>query len=145
MVRARRRARRLALQALYEADAVGHDADAVLTRLLEDGKLSEDNASFARELVRGVVAHRKEIDRRIRKHAPAWPIAQMPAIDKNVLRLAIFEIIIDNRIPVTIGINEAVELAKNFGGDSSPKFVNGVLGSIVLQFKKNESVETKGG
>ncbi len=145
MITARRKARRLALQALYEADLVGHDAEAVIARLLEGVKLSQDNASFARDVVRGVTDHKTEIDRHIRKHAPAWPVAQISVIDRNVLRLAIYEIIIDNRIPVTIGINEAVELAKDFGGDSSPKFVNGVLGSVVLKLKKSESVETKGG
>ena len=141
MVKARRRARRLALQALYEADTAHHDAEAVLTRLLEESKLSEDNSTFARELVQGVIAHKAEIDRHIHTYAPAWPLSQMPVIDRNILRLAILEIIIDNRIPVKIGINEAVELAKSFGGDSAPKFVNGVLGSIVLKLKKNESVE----
>ena len=141
MVKARRRARRFALQALYEADTAHHDAEAVLTRLLEESKLSEDNSTFARELVQGVIAHKAEIDRHIHTYAPAWPLSQMPVIDRNILRLAILEIIIDNRIPVKIGINEAVELAKSFGGDSAPKFVNGVLGSIVLKLKKNESVE----
>ncbi len=145
MVTARRKARRLALQALYEADLVGHNAEAVLARLIDQEKLSEDNASFASELVRGVTEHRKELDRNIHKHAKAFPVAQIPVIDRNVLRLAIYEIIIDNRIPVKIGINEAVELAKSFGTDSSPKFVNGVLGSIVLKLDKNESVESKGG
>ncbi len=133
------------MQALYEADLVRHDAGAVLERLLDADKLSEDNASFARELVKGVTEHRKELDRDIHKHAKAFPVAQIPVIDRNVLRLAIYEIIIDNRIPVKIGINEAVELAKSFGTDSSPKFVNGVLGSIVLKLDKNESVESKGG
>ncbi len=133
------------MQALYEADLVRHDAGAVLERLLDADKLSEDNASFARELVKGVTEHRKELDREIHKHAKAFPVAQIPVIDRNVLRLAIYEIIIDNRIPVKIGINEAVELAKSFGTDSSPKFVNGVLGSIVLKLDKNESVESKGG
>ena len=141
MVRARRRARRLALQALYEADTAHHDAEAVLMRLLEESRLSADNSTFARELVQGVIAHKAEIDGHIHTYAPAWPLSQMPVIDRNILRLAILEIIIDNRIPVKIGINEAVELAKSFGGDSAPKFVNGVLGSIVLKLKKNESVE----
>ena len=145
MITARRKARRLALQALYEADLVGHDAGAVLERLLDADKLSEDNATFAREMVKGVVDHKKELDRHIHRHAKAWPVAQMPVIDRNVLRLAIYEVIIDNRIPTKIGINEAVELAKSFGGDSSSKFVNGVLGSIVLKLDKSESVESKGG
>ena len=145
MITARRKARRLALQALYEADRVGHDAGAVLERLLDADKLSEDNATFAREMVKGVVDHKKELDRHIHRHAKTWPVAQMPVIDRNVLRLAIYEVIIDNRIPAKIGINEAVELAKSFGGDSSSKFVNGVLGSIVLKLDKSESVESKGG
>ena len=130
MVTARRRARRLALQALYEADTVGHDAETALGRLLEAEALSEDGATLARDLVKGVIAHREEIDRHIRKFAPAWPLEQMAAIDRNILRLAIFEILLDNNVPVKVGINEAVELAKTFGSDSSPKFVNGVLGSV---------------
>jgi len=130
MVTARRRARRLALQALYEADTVGHDAETALGRLLEAEALSEDGATFARDLVKGVIAHREEIDRHIRKFAPAWPLEQMAAIDRNILRLAIFEVLLDNNVPVKVGINEAVELAKTFGSDSSPKFINGVLGSV---------------
>jgi N utilization substance protein B len=142
MVKARRKARKLALQALFEADCVGHDAEAVLARSLEEGGLDDDNAGFARDMVRGVVEHKKEIDRHIRAHARSWPVSQIPPIDRNVLRLAIFEIIIDNRTPVRVGINEAVELAKAFGSDSSPKFINGVLGAIVLKLKDDESVES---
>jgi N utilization substance protein B len=142
MVRARRKARKLALQALYEADVVGHDADSVLGRFLKENDLDEDNAGFAREIVQGVVQHKAEIDRHIRANAPSWPVSQIPVIDRNVLRLAIFEIIIDNRTPVRVGINEAVELAKAFGSDSSPKFINGVLGSIVLKLKDSQSVES---
>jgi len=130
MVTGRRKARAVALQALYEADAVGHDARVALDRLLDEAGLSEENAGFARDLVQGVVSHRDEIDKHVKHFAPAWPIAQIPVIDRNVLRLAIFEILIDNRTPVKVGINEAIELAKAFGGDSSPKFVNGVLGSV---------------
>ena len=62
--------------------------------------------------------------------APAWPIDQIPAIDRNILRLAIYEVVIDNKVPMRAAINEAVELAKTYGGDNSPKFVNGVLGSV---------------
>jgi transcription antitermination protein NusB len=145
MVRPRRKARTLALQALYEADTVGHDAESVLARLLEDGGLDGDNSEFARALVKGVLRHKAQIDRQISSHATAWPVSQMPAIDRNVLRLAILELFIDNEVPVRIAINEAIELAKAFGGDSSPKFVNGVLGSLVLKLKDNESRESKGG
>ena len=130
MVGARRKVRMLAVQALYEADSVGHEAEKVLDRLLSEEELSADNANFARDLVRGVAQNKEKIDENIRRFAPAWPIAQIPVIDRNILRLAIFEILLDNKVPVKVAINEAVELAKLFGSDSSPKFVNGVLGSV---------------
>lgn len=130
MVGARRKVRMLAVQALYEADSVGHEAEKVLDRSLSEEELSEDNANFARDLVKGVVQNKEKIDENIRRFAPAWPIAQIPVIDRNILRLAIFEILLDNKVPVKVAINEAVELAKLFGSDSSPKFVNGVLGSV---------------
>ena len=120
----------LALQTLYEVDVAGHKAEETLAVHLEGVSLSEESATFARELVLGVTKNKREIDRYIRKFAPAWPVAQIPAIDRNILRLAIFEILLDNRVPVKVGINEAVELAKTFGSDSSPKFINGVLGSV---------------
>jgi N utilization substance protein B len=130
MTRARRKARALALQALYEIDSVRHDAEAVLSSLLAEEGLSEENAVFARELVNGVIQSRDKIDQYIQKFAPAWPIKQIAVIDRNILRLAIFEILLDNKVPVKVAINEAVELAKVFGSDNSFKFVNGVLGSV---------------
>jgi len=130
MAGARRRARTLALQALYEVDSVGHDVEGVLTRLLSEGRLSEENSAFARELVNGVIQNREKIDRNMQSFAPAWPIEQIPVVDRNILRLAIFEILLDNKVPVKVAINEAVELAKTFGSDNSSKFVNGVLGSV---------------
>ena len=130
MAEARRKVRALALQVLYEVDSVGHDVDKTLTRLLATERLSEENAIFVRELVRGVIQSKEKIDRNIQNFASAWPIEQMAVIDRNVLRLAIFEILFDNKVSLKIAINEAVELAKLFGSDNSPKFVNGVLGSV---------------
>ncbi|MDD4859003.1 MAG: transcription antitermination factor NusB [Dehalococcoidales bacterium] len=130
MTGARRKAREIALQALYEFDATRHDAVTVLRRLLEDDEQSEEVVAFAKELLEGVVQNRTEIDASIKKYAPAWPLEQIPVIDRNILRLAIFEIIFDNEVPVKVAINEAVELAKQYGGDSSPRFINGVLGSV---------------
>ena len=127
---ARRKARELALQALYEVDTVGHELEEVVTRLLAGRRLSEENAAFTRELVSGVIQHKEEIDRKIKEFAVAWPVEQIPVVDRNILRLAIFEILLDNKVPVKVAINEAVELAKTFGSDSSPKFVNGVLGAV---------------
>jgi len=126
----RRKARAIALQALYEVNCVGHEVEEVISRLLAESRLSEENAAFARGLVSGVLQNKKKIDQHIRKFAPAWPVEQIPIVDRNILRLAIFEILLDNSVPVKVAINEAVELAKMFGSDNSPRFVNGVLGSV---------------
>lgn len=126
----RRRGRIIALKALYEADAVGHDPQKILNRVLEEKPPPAEVADFARELVSGVLAHRERIDQMIHEKAPAWPLEQVAVVDRNILRLAIYEILVDNRVPVRAAINEAVELAKAFGGESSPKFVNGVLGAV---------------
>ncbi len=130
MAGARRKARAIALKALYEIDSAGHKAEDVLNRLLADAGLSEENSAFVRELVSGVSKGRQELDRNIEKFATAWPIEQIPVVDRNILRLAIFELLIDNKMPVKVAINEAVELAKSFGGDNSARFVNGVLSSV---------------
>ena len=130
MAGARRKARALALQALYEVDSVGHEAEAAVTRLLANEGLSEENEAFTRELVSGVIHNKEKIDHNIQSFAPAWPIEQIPVVDRNILRLAIFEILFDDKAPVKVAINEAVELAKRFGTGNSPKFVNGVLGSV---------------
>lgn len=130
MVGMRRKARILALQALFEVDAVGHETSAVVNSLLADSDLSGENRQFVHELVAGVLQNHENIDQNIQRFAPAWPIEQIPIIDRNILRLAIFELLIDNRVPVKVAINEAVELAKLFGSERSSKFVNGVLGSI---------------
>ncbi len=130
MAGARRKARALALQVLYEVDSVGHEAAGVVNHLLAKGGLSEENAGFARELVSGVIQNKEKIDGNIQSLAPAWPLEQIPVVDRNILRLAILEILLNNKVPVKVAINEAVELAKNFGSDNSAKFVNGVLGSV---------------
>jgi N utilization substance protein B len=126
----RHKARIAALKALFEVDSVGHEPEEALAREAEEMALPEDALEFAGELVRGVVASREELDETIRKNAPAWPLEQVAGVDRNILRLAIYEMVIDNRVPVRAAINEAVELAKEFGGEASPKFVNGVLGSV---------------
>jgi N utilization substance protein B len=132
----RRKARVGALQALYEVDSVGHDVAEVLERQMEDEPLEEESAIFMKELVEGVLSNEGDIDGVIEIYAPAWPVAQMALIDRNILRLAIFEILFNNKVPVKVVINEAVELAKTFGGDNTPKFINGVLGTVSAQSGK---------
>ncbi|MGA2285623.1 MAG: transcription antitermination factor NusB [Dehalococcoidia bacterium] len=126
----RRQARILALQALYEGDTTGHDPHQALERMLVETDTVQESADFARELVAGAVEQRAQLDEVIARVAPAWPLEQMATIDRNILRLAILEILLNNRTPVKAAINEAVELAKTFGSDNSAKFVNGVLGSV---------------
>src|SRR5215203_3693164 len=142
MASSRRQARITALQTLYEVDTTGHLVDEVLRRNLDDPTSENPNSlpledptgrAFARSLVSGVLENTEELDLLIEKSAPHWPIDQMSRIDKTILRLAIFEILFDNRVPMKAAINEAVELGKRFGSDSSSRFINGVLGSVASE------------
>ena len=126
----RREAREIALQTLYEWDTTHHDVEAVLRRHGEERRLTPRVMEFARELVHGVLAHQDELDAAIAEAAPERPLPQMARVDKNILRLAIYEIVLNNAVPAKVAINEAVELAKLFGSDTSSRFVNGVLGTI---------------
>jgi N utilization substance protein B len=130
-VRARHQARIVALQALYEIDCSDHAPAIVLEQRLEATELPKTVIAFSRRLVFGVLEHRAVLDVFIHRHAPEWPLEQMAYIDRNILRIAIFEFAVDGHTPVKVAINEAVELAKTFGSDSAPRFVNGVLGALV--------------
>ena len=103
----------------------------MLQQRLEEAPLPEQAADFARRLLFGVLQHRAILDPFIQKYAPEWPLEQMAYIDRNILRLALYEFAVNGETPVKVAINEAVELAKMFGSDSSPRFVNGVLGALV--------------
>lgn len=138
-MKARRKARSLALQALYEIDCASHPPEEVIAARLEEQPLSDELVAFARHLVLGVLAHAPDLDGLIHRHAPEWPLDQMAAIDRNILRMAIWEFVVDGETPTKVAINEAVELAKLFGSDSAPRFVNGVLG--VLAAKEVELVQ----
>jgi N utilization substance protein B len=133
MASIRRQARIVALQTLYELDCAKHKVDEALARLRAGQTLGQEAISFNEELVKGVLQNKSEIDAIIKKFAPAFPIEQMSIIDRNILRLAIFEILFDHNTPFKVAINEAVELAKEFGSDSSPRLINGVLGSITIE------------
>lgn len=146
MVGFRRKARIVALQALYEIDCSSHKPEEVLARLLQEKALPEEATDFMQRLVDKVLQNKQDIDDVIRRFAPAFPVEQIAAIDRNILRLAISEILFDNRVPIKAAINEAVELAKSFGSASSQKFVNGVLGSVVaacIQPERSQEVIEK--
>ena len=129
-MKARRRARAVALQALFEIDVAGHDPDRVLRQRVADWNLVGDGAEFARHLVEGTLKNLPHLDATITELAPEWPLDQMSPIDRNILRISIFEMTLDPSIPMRVAINEAVELAKLFGSDSSRRFVNGALGTL---------------
>ncbi|MDP9364499.1 MAG: transcription antitermination factor NusB [Chloroflexota bacterium] len=126
----RHQGRVLALQLLYELDIAGHGVDEVLTHTFAEQPTPAGVRAHVERLVRGVLASREEIDPYIAAAAPAFPLPQLPAIDRNVLRLAIYELLREPEVPPKAAINEAVELAKRFGGDNSARFVNGVLGTV---------------
>ena len=130
----RSKARALAFQALYEADEASHDPRRAIEHWLVEEPLIKSAESFARKLIQGVVDKRNSIDSLISKYAPNWPVGQISVVDRNILRLAIYEIIGDEDTPPKAAINEAIELCKLFGSESSPKFINGVLGSIMRAY-----------
>lgn len=128
----RTRARSVALQALYEIDLTGHATGEVLQERLVDTPLEDTLFLFAQQIVQGVLPITLELDQLIGQYAPEWPLDQVAAIDRNILRIAIWEIAVNQQTPLKVAINEAVELAKLYGSDSTPRFVNGVLGSLAL-------------
>jgi N utilization substance protein B len=131
MKRERRRARNLALQALYEVDCVGHPPKQVVARhIQENPTLGEDAADFLQRSVMGTLGLTPSFDRLIAECAPEWPVDQLAVVDRNILRLALWEFAVSDETPLKVAINEAVELAKRFGSDSAPRFINGVLGSL---------------
>lgn len=131
MKRERRRARSLALQVLYEVDSVSHSPKEVIARQLENSRnLDEEAAAFAMRLIMGTLEFVPELDQLIASCAPEWPVDELAILDRNILRLALWEIAVSNETPIKVAINEAVELAKRFGSDSAPRFINGVLGTL---------------
>jgi len=126
----RTRARSLALQVLYEVDIANHPPGDVFKLRLEGTPLTPELAEFARQIIFGVLPLTQDLDQLIAKYAPEWPLDQIAAIDRNILRMALWEFSVSHETPIKVAINEAVELAKQFGSDSAPRFVNGVLGSL---------------
>ena len=131
-MKARRKARAVALQALYELDCASHPVDEVIACRLVDQPLSDEGQEFARQMIVGVISRKAVLDELIHTHAPEWPLDQMAIIDHNILRIAIWEFA-TGATPLKVAINEAVEMAKLFGADSAPRFVNGVLGALAAR------------
>ncbi|MDI6820632.1 MAG: transcription antitermination factor NusB [Patescibacteria group bacterium] len=135
--------RTIVLQSLYEWDFYKHEKDLlnIVERNVNEFGPGIDEPDFIWRLVKGIIEHLPEINKIIEKAAPEWPIDQIAIIDRNVLRIGLYELLYSdkNEVPPKVAINEAIEVAKNYGGVNSPKFINGVLGTVFRQMveKKN--------
>lgn len=128
----RTRARSVALQALYELDIAGHPPGLVWEQRATESELDSRLADFAHQIIFGVWPMVERLDKFIAVHAPEWPLDQVAIIDRNIIRIALWEFAVYKETPIKVAINEAVELAKIYGSDSTPRFVNGVLGSLAI-------------
>lgn len=126
---ARTKARKRALDILYSAELRGEEADAALQRALDAGEGPTND--YTSELVRGVVAHRTRIDELLTEYAQGWSLARMPAVDRNVLRLGVYELMWCDDVPDAVAVSEAIGLVRDLSTDESPGFVNGILGNIL--------------
>lgn len=141
--------RTIALQTLYEIDFLNFDKNTIekeATKILERniqefGPTLGEKAELAKTLVDKIIKHLPEIDEQIKKYAPQWPLEQITLIDRNILRIGIFEMLFSDETPPKVAINEAIEMAKAFGGITSSKFINGVLGAIYEDLKKEGKVK----
>ena len=132
-MKSRTKARSVALQALYEVDISGHSPAEALEERLLDEPMDNSLAEFARQIVFGVLPIVEKLDGLIAQHAPEWPMDQVAVIDRNILRIALWEFAVTGVTPIKVAINEAIEMAKMYGSDSTPRFVNGVLGSLATR------------
>lgn len=139
-MKSRTKARYIALQVLYECDLSGHQPAYALQKRLEEDEPGSVLQDFATKIVYGVFPFTKELDQTISQHAPEWPLDQVAVVDRNIIRIALWEFAVEKCTPVKVAINEAIELAKLFGSDSTPRFVNGVLGSLAM---KQEEIQQK--
>lgn len=133
--------RSIAMQSLYEWDFSGknkEDLEGIVEKNIKEFGPGLENKDFIWELVKGVISKISDIDKIIEKAAPEWPLDQITIIDRNVLRIGLYELLYGNKkdVPPKVAINEAIELAKTFGGESSGKFINGVLGTVFKEIEK---------
>lgn len=135
-------ARSIVLQSLYEWDFYNQKEDLtkVVERNIGDFGAGIDEPEFIWRIIKGVIEHIKEIDNIIGKAAPEWPLSQISIVDRNILRIGLYELLYadKNEVPEKVAINEAIELAKNYGGSSSSRFINGVLGTVYKEMENKK-------
>ena len=126
----RHQARELALKTLFQLEVSDDDPDEVLRYHADEGAVTRDVANFASQLVRGVIANRDKLDSILSEASEHWKLGQMAKVDRIILRIAVYEIAIDRKVPTKAAINESIELAKTFSGEEAGRFVNGILGKV---------------
>lgn len=134
-MKSRTKARAIALQALFEYDLTGHPVGVILQNRFQEEELDDKMRNFTEEIAQGVFPIIEKLDHIIANYAPEWPLDQVASIDRNIIRIALWEFAVKKCTPIKVAINEAVELAKEFGSDSTPRFINGVLGSLVAKYE----------
>lgn len=127
----RREVRELALKVLYAYDIGKNDTESIMQQLFTEENIEETGREFCRVLVAGVIANVEEIDQLICKYSMDWPLDRMAAVDRNLMRIALFEFLFSDGVPGAVAVNEALEVAKNYGSEESPRFINGILGNIL--------------
>ncbi|MBA4420661.1 MAG: transcription antitermination factor NusB [Anaerolinea sp.] len=127
----RTKARSVALQVLYEMDQTNHPIESIMERRRDEISLDDNLFAFSQKIIHGVFPLISELDAQLARYAPEWPVDQVAIIDRNILRIALWELLFNTDTPLKVVINEAIELGKVFGADATPRFVNGVLGSLV--------------
>lgn len=131
----RRKARKKALEVLYEHELIGVPIAEIMERRKEAGT-DKEISEFTLSLVEGVLVHRDEIDKMIESKSEEWLVERMPSTDRNILRICLYEMLYENDIPLSVSINEAVEMAKEYGTEDSSRFVNGILGKIAEEMEE---------
>jgi len=141
----RQLARSVVLQSFYEWDFYSRKKDLteILDRNMQEFAPGIDEPEFIWKIAKGIVEHESEIDEIIKKAAPEWPIEQISIIDRNALRIGLYELLYADpeEVPHKVAINEAIEIAKNYGGPNSGKFINGVLGTVYKEMEKSKKTE----
>ena len=142
-MKSRTKARAIALQVLYEYDITGHPVGIILVNRFQEDEQDSKSVKFTEEIVFGVYPFILKLDEIIAHYAPEWPLDQVASIDRNIIRIALWEFAVKKCTPIKVAINEAVELGKIYGSDSTPRFVNGVLGSLVSKYDEYKGIIEK--
>lgn len=141
-MRDRRKARTVALEIIYQKEITGASLDEIIKNRIGAGE-NEPPCDFSMTLITGVIDHQEELDELITGHADNWALDRMPSLDRNIIRISLYEMLYEDDIPFSVSINEAVELAKIYGTEDSGKFVNGVLGKIASELETQKIKESK--